>query len=73
MSQRMAALALTLVLGAALSGCAVAPVQAGEPLRIATWNLEHLSEDGAQGCRPLNRAALRGAQRRQDEPQWRQD
>lgn len=28
-----------------------ATVQASEPLRIATWNMEHLSEDGAQGCR----------------------
>lgn len=56
MSQRMAALALTLVLGATLSGWAAAPVQAGEPLRIATWNLEHLSEDGAQGCRPRTEA-----------------
>lgn len=25
---------------------------ATEPLRIATWNMEHLSEDGAKGCKP---------------------
>jgi endonuclease/exonuclease/phosphatase family metal-dependent hydrolase len=25
---------------------------AATPLRIATWNLEHLSEDGAKGCKP---------------------
>ncbi|MFY8142761.1 MAG: endonuclease, partial [Caulobacter sp.] len=52
MLQRMAALALALSLGA----CAAGPTQAAEPLRIATWNLEHLAEDGAQGCRPRNEA-----------------
>ena len=52
MLQRIAALALALSLGA----CAAGPTKAAEPLRIATWNLEHLAQDGAQGCRPRSEA-----------------
>ncbi len=52
MLQRMAALALAL----SLSACAAGPTKAAEPLRIATWNLEHLAQDGAQGCRPRSEA-----------------
>lgn len=34
-----------------LSGCAALPI-APPPLRVATWNMDHLSQDGRQGCRP---------------------
>lgn len=58
MLQRFAAIALSLsILGLASSSVAA------EPLRIATWNMEHLSEDGAQGCKPrtdADYAAMRG-------------
>lgn len=42
---------------ALLAGCvdAAAP-QAGRPLRIATWNLEHLAERDGDGCRPRTEA-----------------
>jgi endonuclease/exonuclease/phosphatase family metal-dependent hydrolase len=43
---------LVLTLAAALGACATGSAPAADPLRIATWNLEHLSEDGAGGCRP---------------------
>ncbi|MBO9546980.1 MAG: endonuclease/exonuclease/phosphatase family protein [Caulobacter sp.] len=36
----------------AVSACAHTPAPRQGPLRIATWNMEHLSEDGAQGCKP---------------------
>jgi len=35
----------------ALTGCATQP-QAARPLKIASWNLEHLAEVGASGCKP---------------------
>ena len=54
MLQRMAALALAL----SLCACAAGPIKAAEPLRIATWNLEHLAQDGAQGCRPRSEADM---------------
>lgn len=47
------------VLGAVLmlSGCATtAPVSPAKPLKIASWNLEHLAQDGATGCRPRSDA-----------------
>lgn len=34
-----------------LAACATTPPVPPGPLRIATWNMEHLSEDGAQGCK----------------------
>lgn len=34
-----------------LAACATTPSPPPGPLRIATWNMEHLSEDGAQGCK----------------------
>lgn len=34
-----------------LTACATTPSSPPAPLRIATWNMEHLSEDGAQGCK----------------------
>lgn len=40
-----------LTLGLALVGCASTPSTTQAPLRVATWNMEHLSEDGAQGCK----------------------
>jgi endonuclease/exonuclease/phosphatase family metal-dependent hydrolase len=48
MVQRFAALALAL----SLAGCSAGNAHAAEPLRIATWNMEHLSEDGTKGCKP---------------------
>ena len=48
MLKRFAVLALALVAGA----CATEPTSAQTPLRVASWNMEHLSEDGAKGCRP---------------------
>lgn len=41
-----------------LSGCAgVSPApSSGEPLRIASWNLEHLAERDGEGCRPRTEA-----------------
>src|SRR5690606_4517263 len=47
--------ALALLLAA--SACAAAPnAPTGEPLRLAAWNIEHLAEDGATGCRPRTEA-----------------
>ncbi|NGM48450.1 endonuclease/exonuclease/phosphatase family protein [Caulobacter sp. 602-2] len=43
---------VALAMIAALGGCATSQARAPAPLRIATWNMEHLSEDGAKGCRP---------------------
>jgi len=54
--------ALTACLALALAACATAPPAAKWPLKIASWNLEHLAEDGATGCRPrtdADYAALR--------------
>lgn len=48
MSRRFAAFALTLSLAAFSASVALA----APALRIATWNMEHLSEDGAKGCKP---------------------
>lgn len=47
MFRPLAALALTL----SLAGCAAMPPASQAPLRVATWNMEHLSEDGAEGCK----------------------
>lgn len=47
MIHRFAALALAL----SLAGCGAGNARAAEPLRIATWNMEHLSEDGTKGCK----------------------
>jgi endonuclease/exonuclease/phosphatase family metal-dependent hydrolase len=53
MHKLLAALAATLTLAA----CATtAPVSSTKPLKIASWNLEHLAEDGSTGCRPRNDA-----------------
>lgn len=41
----------TLLACLVLAACATAPSAQRTPLRVATWNLEHLSEDGAQGCK----------------------
>ena len=46
-------LAATLTLGACATN---APVSPAKPLKIASWNLEHLAEDGATGCRPRTEA-----------------
>ena len=47
--------ALALMLAA--SACATAAnAPTGEPLRLAAWNIEHLAEDGATGCRPRTEA-----------------
>lgn len=47
---------IALALAALLTACATSPVQAPSTasagLKIASWNLEHLAEDGATGCRP---------------------
>ena len=48
----MLARLVALVLAASALSFAPVAAQAAAPLRIATWNLEHLSEDGAQGCKP---------------------
>ena len=40
---------IALVLALSLSPLNVQAAHAGQPLRIATWNIEHLSEDGAKG------------------------
>jgi len=49
MHKLLGVLTVTLLLGA----CATtAPVSPAKPLKIASWNLEHLAEDGATGCRP---------------------
>lgn len=47
MFRPLALLAVTLSLGA----CAALAPTTPRPLRVATWNMEHLSEDGAQGCK----------------------
>lgn len=52
MVQRLAALAVAL----GLSGLCAGFAQAAPPLKVATWNLEHLSEDGGRGCRPRTAA-----------------
>lgn len=47
-----------LTLAALLSGCVgVSPTPSSEaPLRIASWNLEHLAERDGEGCRPRTEA-----------------
>ncbi|MFC7380103.1 endonuclease/exonuclease/phosphatase family protein [Brevundimonas sp. GCM10030266] len=47
-----------LAAAAILSGCAgLSPApSAREPLRIATWNMEHLAERDGEGCRPRTEA-----------------
>lgn len=53
MRRLLGVLAATLLLGA----CATTtPVSPNKPLKIASWNLEHLAEDGATGCRPRTEA-----------------
>lgn len=52
MIKSFAARSLAIGLVVSLMGCASAPSPANRPLKIASWNLEHLSEDGANGCRP---------------------
>jgi endonuclease/exonuclease/phosphatase family metal-dependent hydrolase len=47
MFKPLAVLAISL----SLAACATTPPAPRAPLRIATWNMEHLSEDGAQGCK----------------------
>jgi endonuclease/exonuclease/phosphatase family metal-dependent hydrolase len=47
MLKPLAVLAISL----SLTACATTPPTPRTPLRIATWNMEHLSEDGAQGCK----------------------
>ena len=52
------AASMLFVVSALLSACTgVAPVpQGGAALKVATWNLEHLAELNAQGCRPRKEA-----------------
>ena len=56
----------TAVLAVVLAGCAPQATRdpvATHPLRIASWNLEHLAEADGLGCRPRKEAeyaALRG-------------
>lgn len=52
--RRTIALALSLGLGA----CSTAspPSPAPKPLKVATWNLEHLAERDGEGCRPRTEA-----------------
>ncbi|CAN5212960.1 endonuclease/exonuclease/phosphatase family protein [soil metagenome] len=50
---------LALALGLSLSACASVQPRVSIPLRVATWNMEHLSEDGAQGCRTRTDADYR--------------
>jgi endonuclease/exonuclease/phosphatase family metal-dependent hydrolase len=45
----MASLILIALMAA---GCAVRPTTPGQPLRVATWNLEWLAEKDGAGCRP---------------------
>ena len=52
MLKTIVGLALCLAVGA----CASAPGEPVSPLRIASWNMEHLAQDGAQGCRPRSEA-----------------
>lgn len=48
---------LALAVAALLSGCAGSmPVLAPPPLRVASWNLEHLAQSDGQGCRPRSEA-----------------
>lgn len=47
MSKTVAAIAAVLSITCLTASSAFS----AEPLRIATWNMEHLSEDGTQGCR----------------------
>jgi endonuclease/exonuclease/phosphatase family metal-dependent hydrolase len=48
---------LVLILIALMAvGCAVRPTTAGQPLRVATWNLEWLAEKDGAGCRPRTEA-----------------
>lgn len=44
-----------MVLALSLAACATTaptPKAPPPPLRVATWNMEHLSENGAEGCKP---------------------
>src|SRR5687768_8383750 len=46
---------IVLLVAAALGGCTTLSPQADsepEAIRLATWNLEHLSADDGKGCRP---------------------
>lgn len=46
------------VLALMLAGCSTPspPPTVEPPLRLAAWNIEHLAEDGATGCRPRTEA-----------------
>lgn len=49
--------ALLSLIAAGLTACAVPePAQSAQELRIASWNLEHLAETNASGCRPRDDA-----------------
>lgn len=54
MSKALRALILALTVTACVSPGPPAPAPSG--LKIASWNLEHLAEDGATGCRPRTEA-----------------
>ncbi len=54
----------------ALIGCAPQSTRVGEaprPLRIATWNLEHLAESDGLGCRPRSEADYAAMRRYADQ------
>lgn len=48
--------ALALIAGIALSSCVTTPRPAGDGLRIASWNVEHLATADGTGCRPRTEA-----------------
>lgn len=49
-------LSVTVSLALMVGSCATLGGGASPPLRLASWNLEHLAEDGARGCRPRTEA-----------------
>ncbi|HMM66242.1 MAG TPA: endonuclease/exonuclease/phosphatase family protein [Dokdonella sp.] len=54
----------------ALAGCAPQPTRIAEaprPLKIATWNLEHLAESDGLGCRPRSEADYAALRRYADQ------
>lgn len=48
--------AIALIAGLSLSSCTTSSPLAGPPLRIASWNVEHLAERDGTGCRPRGEA-----------------
>lgn len=53
---RLRRLSAGLALALTVGSCATPNIAPSPPLRLASWNLEHLAADGARGCRPRTEA-----------------